>query len=473
MANLFIQNQPETSSPLKSSIIRDNFEALYDKLKVLEVRASTPITTLLTVTGGPVYFRSQIENKLKLINFQTKVIDILNITSYKTVDGYEGALLRVKNSQVGPSAFETEGLYLEVLLSLNDMSELIITESKVAQNNELSSPFNIYFDDSEIPIALILLKKSNTGVLQPIDQTAINDIRPFITTAFQNISQTADLESQINDNTLRIDQIEPAIKITSNGLVKLPSEAKLIADGIELTNTKIEITSASGLIDGYGRSLNFAGGFVDFTIGSVDNTDTRTFTAGTSLSANTWNKALISLQYDPTGINENAKPIITHGTPADPLSSFSVEPTSPVGTIPLSKILYRMDSTSVRPINLDYDQNTSTQLNYELPITGLTEISNLAYLAFDIDITSITSDRSQIFELNSFIDISDDNTRSFRRKIVGRVLNGDILSITVNETFADISLNRNPKAKSLSTKKHIYVIEDVRPFIGTIGTKLI
>ena len=197
MASLFQENQPSEGSSLQSAIIRENFTALFESLKTLEVRVEDPISTSVLILGGSVYFRPSTSQQLQLVNFSTRSFDINNTTGFKSVRSDEGILSKIEQNFRGVSAYESEGQYLEILISLKPNGTLTFTESTSAQNDVLSSSFNIFFDDSEVPLALVFLEKDSSGVLQKIQQTRISDIRPIVTTAFQNNEQAAITESQV------------------------------------------------------------------------------------------------------------------------------------------------------------------------------------------------------------------------------------------------------------------------------------
>ena len=472
MVSLYTKNQPTSGSSLQSSVIRDNFEALYNKVGTLEVRADSPATTFITLQGGPIYFRDSKVNSLKLVNFQTKRVDIQKLIGYKTKK-ILGVLSRELQSFSGPSEFQSEGLNLEVLITVNYLGEVIFTEALAGQNNELSSPFNIYFDDYEIPAALLLLKKNSNGVLQVIEQAQIYDARPSISSALQNNPTTADVETTIDNHEQRIVILESNSKVTSNGLVKLPSETKLleegtIVDGVN-SNTKIEVISASGIQDSHsGQILRFAGGMVDFKVGATSNLDSRVFSAGTTAAlANNYIRAAICLIHDPSSVDpvENSTIKILHGTAAPSLDApyLTNTPTIPDGYIPLAKILYKMDGygTNIYPLT-NMDTIDEQRINYKFPIINMTEVDGVVK-EFAADWSTENLDP---FAVSDYIEIEDDNTRPIRRKINYLASEDGYSSISILDSFVDISIDRHPYVTKISSGTCIPLIEDVRPFIG-------
>ena len=475
MVSTFKENVPATNSSLQSSEIRENFAALYDKVKALEVQETSPLGTSILVLGGPIYFRASTTQQLRLIRFNTKIFDIANSFGYKTrKDGY-GSLYRELQPFKGPSSFEAEGLLLEILISLSSNGQLNFTESLVGQNNQLSSPFNIYFDDSEIPLALIILEKTGEGQLLPIQQENITDVRPFVTTSFQNNQQTADLEATVGDNTTRINSIESSLRITDALLGRLPPTAKLQADLTTTTNTKIEILSgiARSGNSGASGSLKFAGATVDFSLSAVSSG--RNIAAGTpATTGDWWRKALISLQYDSLSVDptENAILVVTHGVSAIAPDQVG-EPVSPSMTVPLTKVLYRMksDATNIRPLIslIDID---GFRLNHEFTITDLQSVpsSSEAFGTLKADLSGTGFNQSTVetilFQVGDAVEIFDDNTRSVRRTIssVSFNITTNIVTISVTDSFVEISLLRNPKVRSIS--QNLNILEDTRPFIG-------
>ena len=107
MVSLFTENTPAENSAVQSSEIRGNFEALYDKVRTLEVRAEQPSTTSVLVLGGRGYFRASTSNQLRLVNFNTTVFSFLETQGYKTKrDSETGTLFRELQGFNGPSSFE-------------------------------------------------------------------------------------------------------------------------------------------------------------------------------------------------------------------------------------------------------------------------------------------------------------------------------------------------------------------------------
>lgn len=470
MASLFNENIPATASAIQSGELRDNFNALYDKVKTLEVRAANPEGSSIVVQGGPVYFRDGSLNTLKYIKFPTTEFDILQNRGFTSFRDAYGSIARASSSTLkGPRPIGSFR-YLEILISLKSNGQLIFTEATNPQSSPLSSPFNIYYGDDEIPIALIFLDINSAGVLQPIKQTDITDVRPFVTTAFQNNVQIATLEETVEDHSSRIEVLEPGLKITDNFLVRiLPSEKQAI-DGTSSTNTLVEILSGQTITpDGY--LVRYAGGYVDFAWTTSGNSAKRILDAETNLtglSQNFYNKALISVGYNPSSTDrtDNATITITHGGGASALSGLNgITPSIPTNHIPLGYVSYRIGSAGAAIVPLLSETSLgAVRMSYDFPITNLTsaslEIDMSNYSDSEADITNIH------FKVTEFVDIFDANSRPLRRRIESSSYNSSSkkLNITLNDTFVGISLNRNPLARSVASHKSI--IEDLRPFIG-------
>ena len=481
MGTLFTENIPAANSALQSAEIRDNFTALYDKVKALEVRASsTPNYTVnILGTDGLIYFRPSTGRQLKPSPFPGTQVDLTATAFFKTKQNPDGSLYRELQNFVGPSQYQSQGLIIQILVSLNQYNQPILTESLVGQNNRLSSAhFNLYFDDSEIPLALIFLQKNTDGSLQVINQTDIADIRPFVTSAFQNNLQNAEQEALGLDNQVRINAIEPAILTTNSFLVKLPTVAKLEADGTLLTNTLLEVISGKawcGGNTGLTKLLKFGGCFVDFS--RNPSSVSRVFSANTpALIANYWNKAIITLIYDSssTDVTENAKVVVVHGTSNIILSSV-ILPSLPSNAIPLATIVYRMNSSGTDIVPFTNQQTLGSYLlNHTFPIVSLTaaptSTSGLAYISFTLDLSQTTASASDIttlwFQVGGVIDVSDSNTPTIRRVIASNSFNPTtrLLTVTVTNNFSEISLTRTPVAKSVS--QHVDLVEDLRSFVG-------
>lgn len=484
MASLFQPNQPAPSSPLQSEVIRDNFDSLYDKLKALELRASSPVSTSVIVTGGPVYFRPGTTQQLSFLSFNTKIVDTSKATSYKTKKNLDGSLYREIQLALGPSNFQIEGLFLEILISLQRNGQVVFTEALAGQNNQLSSPFNIFISDSEVPIAFVILKKNAEGTLLPIEQTDIREARAIVSPAFQNNLQAAEIELEVQDQSTRIALLEPGLRVTNNLLVRLPSPGKLIADNSTLTNTIVEVLSGSAYLQDDGYLLRFAGASVDFKatppLLGFPGTP-RIIDANTPLVTDQYNKALIGLKYSGSFTDgENATLDIVHGTAAVAANQV-VDPSIPSDTIPLAFVLYKTTATDVVPI-LDTTFVGTQRVTAEFIVTDLTTVptsdpSDPAFIALEVDLYGLgpikngplytSSDvTGTLFQVGDPVDISDDNTR-FLRRFVQNVTYNIITQkalVTVNNSFTEISLLRNPKIKPIA--QHLDVIEDLRPFVG-------
>lgn len=475
MASLFNENIPATASSIQSGELRDNFNALYDKLKTLEVRATSPESTSILIQGGPVYFRDGSLNTLKYIKFPTTEFDFLQNRGYISLRDSYGTVVRDLSSTLkGPRPIGNFR-YLEVLVSLKSNGQLIFTESTTAQSSPLSSPFNIYYGDDEIPIALIFLDINSAGVLQPVNQTNITDVRPFVTTAFQNNIQIADLQETVEDFGSRIEALEPTTKITDNLLVRLVPLEKRILDTTTTTNTLVEVLSGQTMTpDGY--LVRYAGGYVDFAYSATGDGNKRILDGNTDLaglSANIFNRALITIAYNSSSSDssDNATIAITHGAGtggSSPDALNTVFPTIPTNHIPLAYVSYQMATgTSIHPLISD-ERISTKRIAWEFPITNLTassiEVDMSNYLVgsdgSEADITNI------YFKVSEHVELYDANSRPFRRMISTSTYNSSTkkLTLTVNDTFTGISLTRSPIARSV--KYHRYVVEDLRPFIG-------
>jgi hypothetical protein len=489
MVNVFKENVPATSSSLQSAEIRENFEALYDKVRALEVQATNPTSTSLLVLGGPVYFRSNTSQQLKLIRTSTRVFDLTTSFGYKTTrDGY-GTLSREGQSFRGFSGFESEGPILEVMISINSLGQLVFTESLAGQSNRLSSPFNIYFDDSEIPIALLFVEKNSEGVLQKFQQTDLTDIRPFVTTAFQNNSQISNIESQVQDNTDRIDVVESTLKTSDSLKVRMIPAAKLAVDLTSTTNTRVECLSGTawtGITGAGAKPLKFAGGYVDFNP-NVTTPSSGVTPAGTPNGViNNWCRALIYLEADnsSTDPTNNSKIGVIHGTlGSEPRYTEDGYADLQSGQIPLAYVLYKYSSTStIYPLISEVDMggvgntNILSRIGFEFPIVGMNSLSTEIYDGFTINVSELedyysnssdfqTAMEDTYFSVNDYVDIFDSNTRPIRRVIASSTFHPDTKTVTiqVSNSFGDISLSRSAKARSI---RHFPAIEDVRPFVG-------
>jgi hypothetical protein len=480
MVSLFQENQPAASSAIQSAVIRDNFEALYDKVKALEVRAQNPATTSISVAGGVVYFRASTSQQLQLINFNTQVLDITQTVGYKTIKNLDGSLTRTLQAFAGPSAFQSQGLFLEILVSLRSNGLLTFTESYTSQNNTLSSPFNIYKDDAEIPIALVILEKTAAGVLQPIVQDRIKDVRPFLSPALQNNQQVTTIENTVNDNVARITKLEPSLRTTNACRVRLLPIDKRVADGTTTTNTQVEVLSGH-VYSPTNQRVKFWGATVDFSVSASTTfpTGTRVKAAATpALLANQWNKALICLQY--TNLlpnNETGELVVIHGTQSSS-PSLVVPPTAGATQIPLAMVIYRFNSGGTNIVPFVSEQFCGTErLSYEFTIFNFVEVPNTtnnpnyaAFITFDVDLSgtgfTVSDVTTNIFQVGAAIELFDDSTQPLRRFITSSSYNltTQVANITVSNSFVEISSLRNPKVRS--TSKHIPFIDDLRPFIG-------
>jgi hypothetical protein len=78
-------------------------------------------------------------------------------------------------------------------------------------------------------------------------------------------------------------------------------------------------------------------------------------------------------------------------------------------------------------------------------------------------VSNVTTD---IFQVGAAIDLFDDSTQPLRRFVTTSSYNltTQVATITVSNSFVEISSLRNPKVRS--TSKHIPFIDDLRPFIG-------
>lgn len=483
MSNLFTPNVPVESSPMKSAEVRNNFTAIFDKLKTLEARATSPLATSVIIEGGPVYFRSGTATRLSLINFKTTVINLATTRGYATIKNSDGSLTREQLPSNGVSPFSTIGLFREILISLTNTGKLVFTEAaKPDSSTGLSRPFDIYFADEEVPICLIVIKQSGTlltyGQLATVEQIDITDVRPFVTTAFQNNSTVANLQDAVEDNQDRLDALEPSLRVTEALQVRLPSVEKMTIDGTLFTNTKLEVVSGDVYIGN--RLLRFPGGTVDLT--GADQPG--------YLPTNNFNKALVGLQITGSG------PALTvvHGVYVTPPGAndsktdrFAVQvPISmddgygglfaPTGILPLALISYRLSSTVEVPASgPDPDRTRIIK-----PIISSTHIDNLR-VDHDFDIVGINSpvefivqiptdvNPDDVFNLLQSVDIYDDNTRPLRRVVDNDApLTFDSLTrnmtIRVTESVVEIVLLRHAKMRAVNL--HRPVIDDIRPFIG-------
>lgn len=458
MVSPFIENIPSPNSALVSSEIRDNFSALYDKVKTLEVQ-SYQDSTSIRILSGPVYFRSGSDQQLKLVKFPEIILDLNQATSYKTTKDAYGVISRSLQSFKGLSSFQSEGPLMEILVSANANGQVVITESTSAQNNKLSSPYNIFFDDSEIPLSLIFVEKNSEGTLQVVTSTDISEVRPVITTAFQNNEQVSAIENSLNDTIERVSALEPSAWSTDNLKLRFIPTTKLTADGTTTTNTKVEVLSGKAFVNG--MLLTFAGGYVDFAIGSTTNTALRTYTAGTTTgSALYWRRALVSLEYNAsTGdVTDNAILRITHGTENASPSGAS-KPSLPANNYPIGYVLYRsmIPATSIYPI-LDSALVDAVRVSYEFAITNMTILPSGATVEFLIDVGTavVYSD----FSAADDVEIFDSNTRPIRRKIQSSSAYATgIIKIIVTNSFVDIDLARSPKFRWMKSGKHQQIIE--------------
>jgi hypothetical protein len=471
MVSLFKQGVPAEKGSIQSSEIRGNFEALYDKVRALEVRAEETPSTSVVVEGGNVYFRSSSTNQLKLVQFYTKVYNIANEYGYQTIRNQDGTLSRLAMNSRGPSNFQSQGAFIEVLISIDKNGTILFTESLKPQNEIRSAPYNIYFDDSEIPLSLIFLEKNTNGILQPIRQEYIYDRRPFVTTAFQNNQTATEVEQQVEDNKQRIEYLEEttAGKV-ANFRISIPNSNKLLADGTSGNNRQFIVNAGTAV---YGSTiLKFAGGRINFS--SIPSTTRRVFNAfPVTVTANYYVRCIIGLQYNPSAPNpldENSTLVFLYGTPAATIDSTMLPPLVG-GVVPLYEFLYRINQTAtdIYPVN-DFETLGSEQVSFEFPLVELVKVPGGydAYNIVEVDLSDYEYTSSYVenmFQPDKYIDIFDDQNNMIRRYIssVGYSEETKIAQITVDDSFTDISLLRNPKVRA---QQHWDILKDIRPFIG-------
>jgi len=508
MTELFVQGVPAPESLIRSAEIRNNFEALYDKLKTLECRATIPESTSVQVEGGPVYFRlgtsvlynelgEAISGRLNFINFNTTLINLSTANGFRTIKNQDGTLSRAPITG-GISPFTATGLFRELLISLTVEGKLTFTEGATTTTG-LSRPFDIAFNDSEIPIAFITIRQSGalnqSGQLQNIGQIDIKEARSFVTPAIQNNLTASEQQSVLEDNTRRISAIEGVIKTTDSLKVQIPNINKLTVDGTNTTNTRIEVLSGSTYIAN--KFVRSPGALISLNLGpSVD-----------PIPVNNFNKVIVAL-----GIDGDIE--LFHGSPTEskanrltteiPLEfddgyiqtndelNRNGELGSPPGYTPLAIVHYRANNVSdissppgftrvVKPIvsevfvDPSFDINNQVvggvRFNYAFRIAAINSATEFV-VNIPIDV-----DPNTIFFTAQEIDIFDDNTRSFRREIINSPIGTfdsptRTMTIQVSETFVSdeifedaiegISLKRNPRVVSLNLNQ--FVIEDVRPF---------
>ena len=90
MANEFIRGLPAQNSPLNSAEIRNNFQALDERIGKIEAHATVPASKSITTDGGTVYFNGRIpiemaSNKLDLGDEATGVSAFVNIGYFKDI----------------------------------------------------------------------------------------------------------------------------------------------------------------------------------------------------------------------------------------------------------------------------------------------------------------------------------------------------------------------------------------------------
>lgn len=517
MTVLFKEGIPAQDTPIRSVEIRDNFDSLYSKLKTLEPRATSPESTQILVNGGPVYFRAStsvlynaqgepISGAQRLIVFQTSIIDLATSNGFKTIKNTDGTLSKeAVSGGISPFATDQAGYFREILITLNNQGRLSFVEGATTTTG-LSRSFDIAFDDSEIPICLVIIQHSGallqSGQLAPIRQIDITDVRPIITTAFQNNLTSAALESNVLDNRLRLDALERS-SLTNDALkVQIPPPEKLILDNARTTNKTLEILSGSAYINNTR---------VDYPGGKINVTQNLT----TPLPTDNFAVACVALLSDGTIY-------VYHGSAADSSADavnvklpYAVRSPygglqAPTDAIPLALIYYRMSSSSdagtpgyttqIDPVVSDvfvrptFDSNSNltggTRLAFEFSIVSIIDASTfVVQLPSDISITPPSGETPaqivpNVFQSGQTIEIFDDNTRSFRRVIsnnpqgpgslditartmqviVSEAFVNDVTFATPAPTFRGISLKRNPKARIVDQKPGV-VLQDVRPFI--------
>lgn len=499
MVELFQQGIPAQESPIRSAEIRNNFEALYERLKVLEPRATTPIGTSVLVEGGSTFFRSgssvlyndvgeAVSGRLQFIDFKATLINLATASGFKTIKNSNGTLSREAITG-GVSPFTQQGVYREVLISLNSLNKLTFTEGATTTTG-LSRPFDIGIDDSEIPIALVMIQQSGSlgisGQLKSIEQINIKDVRPIITTAFQNNLTAAEQQVTLEDNTKRITSVEQSLKITDTLRVRIPLIEKLEIDGTNKTNTRLEVLSGQTYIDN--KLVKFPGALVEITQD-----------LSTPIPVSNFNKVVVTLS--DSGLIE-----LIHGTssdsnsdPADVLLPQEVDDgyldsgvhngilTHLSDSVPLAIVSYRMISgvgttSTIEPIvsevfvdatfDTNDDVNGGIRFSYAFDMVSINSAQE-----FVVNIPADV-DEADVFLTGQDIDLYDDNTRSFRRTISNNpqgTFNSTTRNMTIQvlETFVNevtspnavngISLQRNPKVVALNN--HLQVIEDVRPFV--------
>lgn len=480
MVTLFAPGIPIQDSQVKSAEIRNNFDALYDKIKTLEPRALSPEGVGVLILGGPVYFRGSdailydeflnpISGKLSLIRFNDTIINLKTNNGYKTIKNPDGTLSR--QEIIGISPFPSINTFKEVMISLNFQGRLVFTEGATVSTSPISKPYEIAFDDKEIPICLITLQQSGSlSEFRNISQVDIVDIRPVITTAFQNNLDTGTLQSVVSDNANRIKLLEQK-KADDRLKVRVVLPEQLELDNTKTTNKKVEILSGNCYIDR--KLVKYPGGFIDIT------------TSMAPTNANYYNLAVLAL-------NTSGGIEVTHGVshsnqylvqyPATYLDGGVFSP--PSAKIPLAIVRYRAANSSgtqdIKPIvseifadpSFDVNGNVTTgfRFNYDLSI-----VEFISSIEFVIEIPLDIVSPATLLTVGNEIDLFDSNTRPFRCTItqLGTYNSSTkTQNVQVNRTFINtlsspnsingLSLNSSPKCRNIST--HLDIVEDVRPF---------
>lgn len=463
MTELFKVGEPQYQSPMQSQVLRENFNALYNKVKTLEPRATSPISTRIYIEAGPVYFRSKESTQLKFINFFATEIDLVLTQGYKTEIGTQGERIRVILPEKGVSPFLTTQIqyYREVLISLTIEGRLIFTEGATTPTG-ISRSFDIAFADGDIPIALVMVKHYGDplkyGQIQKIEQTSINDIRPFITSAFQNSDVNADTQQKVTDLDLRVQQVEAKNQIYGAGVVVLDYDFTS-----DINNKKIY--AEAGNIYVGGKLVRFIGAEVDFTQSPY---------IPPALDSNSFNYCAIVY-------NDTSKQVETiHGTSSDSAADWRLVKTPsditnldndlvfPYGIVPLSMILYRAidtigPTTEIVPL-INYTHIGATRINYKFPIIAIDEILITIQIPLDVADDTFNQLYAKDLYVDTFIEIGDDNSQPIQRQIITttRDLTLRTISVEVNKIIPSvISISNNAKAKDLIWNRE--VVDDIRP----------
>lgn len=169
MSKQFINGLPAERSPLNSSEIRDNFEALHLRTGKVEAHATVPASTSITTDDGVIYFNGRIpvnvaSNKIDLGDSDVGVLPFVNIGYFKDI------LIAAKVSfNQTTNKYEATTYFIE----------------GPEKSSSVSSDALIPLRATDIPIARFVVRHNGInltgkGQIEAIQQSQLIDVRNYL-----------------------------------------------------------------------------------------------------------------------------------------------------------------------------------------------------------------------------------------------------------------------------------------------------